>query len=1093
MSDRDTAARDTLRELMRRRVAAARAAAREGTDAEIPRRADPSAPQPLSPSQRRLWFNAQFETNTSIYHVPAVLRLTGPLDADALLAALRDVCAAHEVLRSVIVPPGANAEPVAVALAADRVKLSIVDLAGQQLAGHDVAGQGLAGTDPAGERLAEALRAEVHRPFDLETEPPARAVLFRVAPDVHVLALTVHHIATDAWSQDLMLDELGRRYAARLGLAAPPAPPRLQYADVTEWQAGRPAGDHVGWWVRRLAGLAPALALPVDRPYPAVADWTGGTVPVTVPPALAARIRDTARAANATPFMVLSAAWQALLGRLCGSDDVAVGVPESGRHHRATEDVVGCCINTLVMRTDLSGDPTGRQLLDRVRDSTLEAFAHAAAPFEAVVEALAPQRSTATTPVFQSMLFLLETPQRDPVLPGVRAERLDSPLDSNKFDVSLSLTGRAGGYDGCISYRRDLFDASTVRRWARWLLTLLDGVLAEPDLPLSRLDLLDAGERAELLARGTGPDLPADASATVLDAVLARAAARPDAVAVDARDGTLSYAGLTSAAARIATALRSHGAGPDAPVGICLPRERHLPAALLGVWRAGSAYVPLEADHPVERLRHQLGDSGARVVLAAAGTLDVARRVADGTGATVVDLRDALSTTAGELPAVGAGDLAYIIYTSGSTGRPKGVELTHGSLAAFTAAHCALMPVTPGDVMLGLTALSFDVAGLELWTGLGQGLRLALLDRDVAVDGHLVARRIADAGVTVMTATPTTFRMLVAAGWRAPHVRAVAIGEAVDPPLARELTARLAEFWNGYGPTETAVTSTMHRVTPPVGDAVPIGTPMAGERVYVMDGDGRLALPGTVGELWIGGAGVARGYHGRPDLTDAAFVADPVRPGERCYRTGDLVRWCTGGTLEFLGRRDHQVKVRGHRIELGEIESRLRTVPGVAEAVVAVRWEPGGDAHLVGYVVPQPGTVLRPPDLETRLRAALPGHMVPRRWMTLPALPVNGSGKVDRAALPEPGDDERERVAPRSEAEQLVAEVWGAVLHRDDLSVHDNFFALGGHSLSATLVVGRLRDALDLPVPVRLQFEQPVLAGFAVALEALLLAEVTQA
>ncbi|WP_433040912.1 non-ribosomal peptide synthetase [Dactylosporangium sp. CS-033363] len=1052
---------DTLRSLMERRVAAARAAAR--ADAEIPRRADPHAPQPLSPSQARLWFNAQFENNPSIYHVPSVLRLTGPLDAAALLAALREVAERHEVLRSVIAPPGH-----AIAVPADRIELSLVDI------------------DEA--ELDAALRTEVSRPFALDREPPMRAALFRLGAEQHVLALTVHHIATDAWSHGLLFDELGALYAARLGQGAAPAAPRLQYADITEWQSTRTGDDHVGWWVERLAGLAPVLPLPVDRPYPAVADWSGGYLPFELSPALAERIRETAREGNATAFMVVLAAWQALLSRLGGSEDVAVGVPESGRHHRATESVVGCFINTLVMRTDLSGDPTGRQLLDRVRETTLEAFAHATAPFERVVEAVAPERSTATTPIFQSMLYLLETAQHDPVLPGVRTERLDAPLDFNKFDLSLSLQAEGAGYEGELHYRRDLFDRATVERWSRWLLALLDGMLAEPDRPLSQLDLLDGAERAELIALGTGPALPENAAATVLRAVLAQAAARPAAIAVDATGGTLSYGDLAAAAARIATALRAHGAGPGTPVGICLPRDRHLPAALLGVWQAGSAYVPLEPDHPAERLRYQLQDSGATVVLAAAETLDVARPLVEGTGAVLVDLADALATEPGELLAPGPADLAYILYTSGSTGRPKGVELDHGALAAFVAANCDLVPVTPDDVMLGLTALSFDVAGFELWCGLGMGARLVLLERGVAVDGHLVAARIAESGVTVMTATPTTFRMLVAAGWRSPQVRGVAIGEALDPALARELTARLGECWNGYGPTETAVVSTMYRVTAPVGDTVPIGTPMAGEWVYVVDAAGRLALPGTIGELWIGGAGLARGYHGRPDLTEAAFVADPVRPGERCYRTGDLVRLRNDGLLDFLGRRDHQVKVRGHRIELGEIESQLRAAPGIKEAVVTVA-DPTGDAHLVGYVVPEPGSALETQALETLLRAALPDYMVPRRWMTLDALPVNASGKVDRTALPEPRDEVQQRVAPRTEAEQLVAEVWSGVLHRDELSVYDNFFALGGHSLSATLVVGRLRDALDFAVPVRLQFEQPVLANFAAALETLLLSD----
>ncbi|WP_212843999.1 non-ribosomal peptide synthetase [Catellatospora sp. IY07-71] len=1059
---------DTLRALMEKRVAAAQAAARTTPGTTIPARRDPHAPQPLSAAQRRLWFNSQFEHDPAIYHVPLVLRLSGPLDGDALLGALRAVVQRHEVLRSVIAHHGD--EPMAVAGPADRVSLTRAEVTAAE--------------------LDAAIAAEVARPFRLDAEPPLRALLLRLSEQEHVLALTAHHIATDAWSQDLIMDELAAGYAAARGQGAPPAPVRLQYADVTEWAQDRPGGD-AGWWAERLAGLDPVLALPTDRPYPPVADWRAGYVPLTLPPELARRVREVAREAGATPFMVLLAAWQALLGRLCRTADVPVGVPESGRRHRDTEGVVGCFINTLVLRTDLSGDPTGRELLARVRETTLDAFAHADVPFEHVVEAVAPQRSTATTPLFQSMLLLLDEPLRDPVLPGVTVTRLDSPLDTNKFDLCLSLTGHADGYNGFVSHRADLLDRATVARWARWFTRLLDGLVATPDRRVSELDLLDPAERAELVSWGTGPELPAGAPATVLEAVLAQAAARPDAVAVDARDGKLSYGELARDSAAVAAALLAHGVERGAPVGLCLPRHRHLPAALVGVMRAGAAYLPLEPDQPVARLRHQLTDAGAGVLVAAADTWDLARELAEGTGAVLLDLADALSAEPAALPEVGADDLVYVLYTSGSTGRPKGVELTHGNLAAYVAANCELLPVTPDDVMLGLTALSFDVAGLELWVALTRGLRLALVERCDAVDGHLVARRIAEAGVTVLTATPTTFRMLVAADWRAPDVRLVAIGEAVDPGLARELLARTGEVWNGYGPTETAVTSTMYRVTAPVGPTVPIGTPMAGERVYVMDAAGRLALPGTVGELWIGGAGVARGYRGRPDLTGAAFTADPLRPDERCYRTGDLVRWRADGLLDFVGRDDGQVKVRGHRIELGEIEVQLRAVPGVAQAAVTVA-AAGGDAHLVGYLVAGPGAAVSTAELETRLHAVLPDHMVPRRWALLDALPINASGKLDRRALPEPQRAVREHVPPRTEAEELVADVWAAVLRRDGLSVHDDFFALGGHSLAATLVAGRLREALDLPVPVRLLFEQPVLAGFAAALEALLLAEVVR-
>jgi amino acid adenylation domain-containing protein len=1024
----------------------------------VPRRDDPSAPVRLSPAQERLWFLWRLRPDSDNYNTSLALRLHGPLDTDALSAAVRDLGARHQVLCTTVVE--GDAGPLAVPASPDAIPVKVADV--------------------EADRAVDAVHAETTRPFALDAEPPLRALILRSSATEHTLVLTVHHIAVDAWSWTTIQDDLAALYEARRGVGTAPEAPAVQYADVAEWQRARQdlgaEDEHLQWWTERLAGLPPRLELPTDRVRGPHTGWAGATEPLALPQELAVRLRKFATESGCTPFMVLLTAWQALLARIAGTDDVPVGIPVSGRLLPGTERMVGCFANTLVLRGNLSDDPTVGEALRRTRAQVLDAFDHAGVPFERVVERLQPDRDVDSTPLFQAMLNVIDLPRATARFAGLTAQEMDTRRSTAQFDLSLALVDDGVGFTGALTYRTGLFDQATARRWTGWYTALLDAMPAAPDEPVLALDPLSAEERAALRAASTGAPLPSDRSATVVSAVLDQARRRPAATAVRARDGAVSYAELAEWSGRVAAALVAHGVRPGEPVGVCLSRDRLLPGALLAVLRARAAYVPFDPAHPGDRLTQLADDAGVRVVLARQETRPAAQAVP---GVTVIDVdRLAAPGEPRSLPEPDPHDTAYVLYTSGSTGRPKGVQVTHANLAAFVAAMSASPGMAQDDVTLGVVPFSFDVFGYELWVTLARGAQLALADRDTTMDGHALAEWIRHTRATVATATPTTLRLLMAADWAGrAGLRVISIGEILDVALAGSLAPRIGELWNAYGPTETTIYSTITRVPEPMGDqAVPIGGPIAGTRVHVVDARGRLALPGTVGELWIAGAGVARGYLGRPDLTAERFVTGPS--GERCYRTGDLVRW-RRRTLEYLGRTDHQVKVRGQRIELGEIEAVLRSHPNVADAVVTVTG-PAGEQDLVGYVVP------RAPSSESfagHLRAKLPSYMVPSRWVVLEALPTTANGKVDRAALPAPRENKRATRAPVSLMEQLVVKTWAEVLRVDDIGLEDDFFALGGHSLAATRVAARLREALGWPVPVRALFDRPVLADFAVHLE----------
>ncbi|KAA2261602.1 amino acid adenylation domain-containing protein [Solihabitans fulvus] len=1067
MTELDTGvAQDRLQALLMERASAALAARRPG----IPVRADRDAPAPLSSVQAGLWFLAQLAPDSAAYHVPVLLRMSGALDAAALVRAVRALTERHEVLRTVFLRDGDG--PVGVLVSADRIPVSTVDI--------------------TEDGLASAVAEELARPFRLDEEPPMRGVLYVLGPTEHLLALTLHHIAVDGWSRDLLLADLAALYAAETDRGPVPALPRLQYADVTAWDLderdGAEASAELAWWAAQLAGVDGVVELPTDRPRPAVVSWAGAAVPVEIPAEVVERVGALAADAGASPFMVLLAAWQALLARLSGSEDIVVGVPEFGRHHPDAERVVGCFMNTLAMRVDLGGAPTGRELVDRVRETVLGAFAHHRTPFERIVDRLAPDRGLSATPVVQVMLSVLDSPADVPEFDGLDVTPVDPVVRVAKLDLNLTLTRHADTYRGELTFRTDLFDRSTAARIARWYVTMLAGVAAEPDRSVGAVPLDEVPGPA---ISGPRKEFPSD---VLLHGLVDRwIAERPDAVAVVGQDRTLTYAQLDDAANRLAHRLIAAGVGTEEPVGVFAERGADLVVALLAVLRAGGAYVPLDSSYPDERIADMLDSVGAEVVLADRA---LAPRMADRTVLVIDDPADELGPVLRE---VRQDHLAYIIFTSGSTGRPKGVAVEHRNITHYLYASLDALdaPAAGGRSFALVSTHAADNGLTNVFGALVTGGTIHLLDREVALDPAAFADYLDRHAVDVIKMVPSQLELLASQGDIGrvlPRRMIILGGEACPWTLVDRIRAARPELAveGRYGPTETTVSVLGWAVRDVPAElrsvAVPTGLPLANSECFVVDAAGRPVPAGLPGELWIAGPGVARGYLGRPEETAARFVPDPVTGEKRCYRTGDRVRINSAGLVEFLGRIDDQVKVRGFRVEPGEVAAALRARPGVVEAVVLAVGEPA-TRRLVAWITTDKSTV-DVTELRTAVRAVLPDYMVPAAIVVLDAFPLTPSGKVNRAALPEPETRAAGTGrAPATEAELLVAEIWSAVLARTEISAEDDFFALGGHSMAATRVTARLREVLDVPVPVRAVFDRPVLADFAEAVEALLMTE----
>ena len=1042
---------------------------------QLTRRTD-SGPAPLSFAQERLWFLERLEPGSGVYTIALALALSGPLDVAAWRRSLDAIRDRHEALRTVFRETDEGALQLVELEAGPGWLAPLVDLAALA----------------ASLRTAEAdrlARADAARPFDLERGPLVRALLLRLARAEHHALVAAHHLVWDGWSTRVFLAELQALYEAFVRDAASPLPELpVQYADYAVWQrqwlAGERLAAQLAFWRARLADETP-LDLPTDFPRPAAQSFRGALLPVAFPPLLAAAVRKAARGQGCTVFMVLLAAFQAVLARYAGQETVSVGTPVAGRTRTATEQLIGLFVNTLVLRTDLSGDPTFAALLWRVRELALEAHVHQDLPFAKLVEELQPARRLSHSPLFQVMFILQNAPGEAPELAGLHVAPRRPARETAKFDLTLSLSEEGEALFGSLEYAVDLFERGTMERLVGHLETLLAAAVTKPARRLSELPLLSGAERRQLLLdwNATEADYPEE---TLPELLATSAAVRPEGVAAEHAGERLTYAELQARSNRLARYLAKHGVGPEVRVGLCLERSLDLLVALLGALKAGGVYVPLDPAYPRERIALVLEDAAPPVVL----TQRSLRTLLPSGGRVVVSLdeeRDAIAAENPEpfpCPAL-PDNLAYVLFTSGSTGRPKGVQVTHGALVNFLEAMRREPGFTAGEALLAVTTLSFDIAGLELYLPLLAGGQVVIASRETAADGRLLAAELTRSGAEVLQATPATWRMLLDAKWEGNGtLRALCGGEALPEELAAELLPRVGSLWNLYGPTETTIWSSVVKVRH--GEPVRVAPPLANTRFYVVDRSFQPVPVGIPGELWIGGDGLARGYLGRPELTAERFVPDPFGgAGERAYRTGDLVRWRSDGRLEFLGRLDHQVKVRGFRIELGEVEAALDAQPGVERAVVMAKGEVA-DKRLVAYVVGE----AQPARLREALHARLPEYMVPSVFVQLESLPLTPNGKVDRKALPEPeAVSVAEYVAPRTLAEELLAEIWGEVLKRDPIGAHDNFFDLGGHSLLAMRVVARVYHAAGVELPLRTVFEAPTLGGLARALERALLGD----
>ena len=1033
---------------------------------------------PVSFAQRRIWLLDQFDPDGTAYLVPWVVRLDGPVDRDALAAALRTVVERHEALRTVF--RAIDGQPVQVigALVPD---LSTVDLTGKP--------------DPEAALAALADRAARER-FDLDRGPLLRTTLVHLGPDRYALVLVTHHVVADGWSFGLLFDELATAYAAGVEGAAPALRELpIQYGDFALWQQDRwTEGGYAAdeqYWQQELSGAPTTLALPTEAPRPPRQSYRGANHPFTVDPAVADGLRALAQRSSATLFMTLLSVYATVLSRYAGRTDLLIGAPVSGRTRPETEHLIGLFMNTLALRARMDDNPTFATLLDRLRTATAGALAHQELPFDRVVEMLQPERSLAQSPVVQVLFALDEAPrQRDAAGVAFAPSILDN--GTAKFDVSMSLVDGPDGLVGELNYDADLFTPAWAQRFIGCVLRVARAVVADPDTRVGDIELLPDEMRAQVVdAWGTGPALDAP---TGLTALLASTLDGPEP-AVAAADATTSRADLARWAGRIAAVLRERGVGPESTVGLCLPRTSALVPALLGVWWAGGAYVPLDPSYPAERLRLMVADSGLRTVLTQSSLVGLVRGLA-GPGVTVLAVDGPEVRNAEPVAPVETSPeaLAYTIFTSGSTGRPKGVSVPRGAVESMLRAFATALPLGAGDKLVAVTTLSFDIAVLELLLPLVCGGQVVLADGATAADPNALRRLIAGSGATALQATPATWRMLVASGGIPAELRLrLCGGEALPPDLVDALTAGDAQAWNVYGPTETTVWSAAGRIEPSPAP-VEVGPPIAGTHMLVLDAGLRPVPPGVVGEVYLGGAGVARGYHGRPALSAERFLPDPYGPpGARLYRTGDLARWRDSGRLDLLGRADHQVKIRGFRIEIGEVEAVLATHDGLAHAVVAAYTPTGGGdptTHLIGYVVPRPSGGTSTVDsaaLRRHLLAQLPEYMIPSTFVTLTELPLTPNGKVDRARLPRPdwgGDLATEHVPPDTPTQKRLVEIWSELLPPSAaIGIHENFFALGGHSLTATQLIARIRGAFGVDLPLRTLFTNATVAELAVLVD----------
>ncbi|MEP0858568.1 amino acid adenylation domain-containing protein [Trichocoleus sp. DQ-U1] len=1045
---------------------------------QIPQQNRESNSFPLSFAQQRLWFFDQLEPGNTSYNIPAAVRVKGTLDAIALEQSLNAIIERHEVLRTAFTT--VNGQPVQVITSDLKLTLPLIDL------------RELPNTERE-QAVRQFATAEAQKPFDLTQAPLLRVRLLHLSEFEYVVLFTMHHVVSDGWSMGIFIQELATFYKAFSSSNSSPIPElNIQYADFAVWQRqwlqGEVLESQIAYWKKQLGGSLPVLDLPTDRPRPAVQTFQGAEEKFVLSQALIEALTKVGQQQGATLFIVLLAAFKTLLYRYTGQENILVGSPIANRNRAELEGMIGFFANTLVLRTDLSNNPTFKELLGQVREVALGAYSHQDLPFEKLVEVLQPDRDLSRNPLFQVLFALRNVPTQTLELPGVTLSLEEMESQTARFDLVLNLSQESEGLTGVFEYNKDLFDASTVQRMAGHFQTLLESIVFNSDRSISTLPFLTQPERHQLLVEWNNTHTNDSPDRCLHQLFEEQAERTPDAVAVVFENQQLTYAELNAKANQLAHHLQKLGVKPEVLVGICVERSLEMVVGLLGILKSGGAYLPLDPAYPPERLAFMLEDAQVSVLLTQKRLLNTLLSH----NAEVVCLDDWASIQIGSPNSVqNPSSLAYVIYTSGSTGRPKGVQISHACVVNFLISMRQELGISQQDIFLAVTSLSFDIAALEIFLPITVGSRVVVVPHEIASDGAQLLATLTNSGATIMQATPATWRLLLAAGWQGSKgLKILCGGEALPRQLAAQLLVRGDRLWNLYGPTETTIWSTIHLVES--SDAISIGHPIANTQVYILDRSLQPVPVGVTGELYIGGKGLSRGYLNRPELTAEKFIPNPFldqsEKSEFLYKTGDLARYLPNGELEYLGRIDHQVKVRGFRIELGEIEAVLGQHPGVQQAVVIAREDNSIDKNLLAYVVPKPAeTATTPAQLRSFLKEKLPNYMVPSGFVLLEAIPLTPNGKIDRRALPEPDtarpELESAYIAPRTAIEEVVAGIWTQVLGLEQVGMRDRFFDLGGHSLLATQVMSRLREAFQVELPLRYLFESPTVAGLAERIE----------
>ncbi len=1007
----------------------------------------------LSFLQERLWVLDRLQPGNTAYNIAISFGEVDDVDIPRLALALRRVVERHEILR------------VRFQLHGGEPRMRFVDASETPVLCRDLRELS---PDARSALLDQAPVEAAHVPFDLANEAPVRFTILQTGERRMALLLAAHHIALDSWSMGLLRAEVMTEYTRLADPGTPPRPvPTVQYADFAQWQRDRMADDRararLQYWVDALAGLPPMSTIPTDRPRAPEVAGTGATLSFNWSPALTDDLRALARQQNATVYMVLLAAMAVLVARNAGQLDVAIGSPLGTRELAEMEEMLGPILNPLVLRFDVSDDPTFATLIARARTAVLDGHANQEAPFEALVQALKPDRSLGQSPLFQVAVVLHNAPE---------AAGMQLHGGGAIYDLTLFAAEHEGELQGAFEYRSDLYDEVTIRGLNGQLQALLGAVVRDAQLTVSRMPLLPAAEGRRLVD-DTNPAGPALDERTLVAQFLAVAAAHGERTAVTAEDGTLTYAELDRRSWRVATALRAAGAGPGSFVALATDRSTAMVVGALGILKAGAAYVPVDVSYPAERVAFMLSDSGAAHSVATLAGLRGLRGVSLPNPVVIDELLTEPNPDAPAVDGATAEGIAYLMYTSGSTGQPKGVLVPHSAVSSFLGAMRERPGIASTDAVMCVTSMSFDISVLEVFLPLVAGARTIVAPQEVASDGARLAAFIESEGATLVQSTPSGWRLLMAAGWAGRRgLVAIAGGETLPADLAAWMLERASTVWNGYGPTEATVYASMAEIR--AKDVITVGTPIANTRLYVLDAALHPVPIGAPGEICIGGTGVARGYHHRAQLTADRFLPDPFRPGQQLYRTGDFGRWRRDGRLEHLGRMDGQVKLRGYRIETAEIEAALSAHEMVRAAVVGVRSASADDPRLVAWVQLHEDEHCTASELRRFLRRTLPEFMIPSMLVLIDALPLTPSAKIDARALPDPfartSMAPREYTAPSTPTDQLIADVWMRLLGATQVGTNDQFFELGGHSLLAMRAAGEISARTGQAVEPRLLF-----------------------